>query len=857
MSEQTSGSTAEAQKHQESQSETIQSQPKPDTGAIEQGNVLKQETESQVIVKNVSGKSMDNTQNEPESDQKEDEQPQPPVQVWQGTTTEGAFSYHSKGRVVRKKQPVPVQVNTTKTQFQPEDRWATKTESSASFHSTGKRRLVPVEEEIVEEVIPVRRNERVVKRSSGSYMSFHRRPMTEPEPVYVLVEDVNDVAYEEPVRGDVWSRMTESMVEHHNRRPRISDVVDDGDEEEDEEEVYEQPQSWGEVGESSMHFHSRGRKPVSRRVVLHRWNPEDYEIVEVPSTIIKRGTGSSLSFHSTGRRRLVKKEVIEAPVEVQTRRRGNIVSKETESSHQFHHRPHDYEESYVEGGEAEGADEAANPDQPPNEEVSQPSGDVWSKATESMVEHHNRRPRVSDVVENQEEPEEPSDDNEVHEHWGEVGPSSMHFHSRGRKVRRSRKENIVPSVEPKKYYYETNPVDRRDMGSALSFHGGKRKVIAVGPSDEVYEVIESPSGRVYRQDTGSMLRYHFRRAGEPDPMFREEPRTVERSDGTWARASEYGMEYHSSGARRHVRDETRNPPPIFDPIVLKSHFALNWRDLHATTHHGSLGAALFELFEPFMDIQEAVDLLLYFLRESKSANNKDVNAAVFFTEIHRFISLLNERISNGQASKSLKRTFNRFYEFAQTVQADIIGSYVKRNVSDIIDMLTHEQSTLEYQRASTRIVRRLVSLESQPGRALLDMIVRRTDISTVNKLVRSPYIAHSSDAVSANTALGFICALTGFRMPLLGQALNVVSNHLIALDSQSNLKSIAVDLPTPFVYFLLKSLHEKHILDASGDVESKIQKLGEESHISSNDNPELAMLEPEPWHELVSLGVWH
>ena len=115
--------------------------------------VVRSETESQVIVKGVAGKAKAPIPQEVEQLQRDEDDPSP-VHVWKGPSTDGAFSYHSKGRCARKQNAQNPAESNVVTQFHTEDRWETKTESSASFHSKGRRSAAPVVDERAEEVVP-------------------------------------------------------------------------------------------------------------------------------------------------------------------------------------------------------------------------------------------------------------------------------------------------------------------------------------------------------------------------------------------------------------------------------------------------------------------------------------------------------------------------------------------------------------------------------------------------------------------------------------------------------------------------------------------------------------------------------
>ena len=824
--------------------------------------VVRSETESQVIVKGVAGKAKAPIPQEVEQLQRDEDDPSP-VHVWKGPSTDGAFSYHSKGRCARKQNAQNPAESNVVTQFHTEDRWETKTESSASFHSKGRRSAAPVVDERAEEVVQMTRNEKVVKKSSGSYMSFHRRPMAEPEPVYMVLEDLDEEEYdEEPERGDIWSRVTESMVEHHNRRPRTSDVVDD-DYGDNEEEVYERLQSWGEIGESSMHFHSRGRRPVGRRIVVRQWHPEEYEIIETPGTIIKRGTGSSLSFHSTGRRRLVKKESVESPVESQPRQRGNVISKKTESSLQFHHKRSGESPDANSGNSVENEDtNAVCSESGHARETTMPSsteelrGDVWSRTTESMVEHHNRRGRPSSTVPStDDQQEQSSEDEEVQERWGEVGPSSMHFHSRGRRARRCAKQQ--PLVDPEEqYYYETSPINRHGTDSSITFHGGKRRVIAIGPREEVYEVSESPKGRIYRQDTGSMIRYHFRKQGEPEPMnIRELSNSEQRS--IRSKSTEFERDYQNNSgqspldaASMSLHFPGHSGSLVFNENPLKEHILMYWTEIEIQQTPGAIGSVLFDMMKANSPVhtREFADSLLHHLRESKGANGKDVNLAAFFTELHMFLSRLTTFIKEGNQSPPVMLAYDRLYEFAQTVQSDLIGTYVRRNSSDIIAILTNKDVEL----AKAKIIRRMSVLESPAGRLISDIIITRTDMHTVNLLVRRPYLMSASDATAAVNAVKLLQIV---KLPLLTQALNIVARYQEIFASPNIHKEIAPDLSASLIYFLLKSLNKQEVL--TGTTASDIDKLSHDLYVSPETKFELSLLVPSPQYSLVALDTWN
>ena len=554
------------------------------------------------------------------------------------------------------------------------------------------------------------------------------------------------------------------------------------------------------------------------------------------------------------------KHLLNPNAESQPRPCGNVISKKTESSLQFHHKrsgeSHDTnsgstaENEETNEARSESVDSGCASEPHRDTSTEELRGDVWSRTTESMVERHNRRRRSSSIVPSDDQQEQSSEDGEVQERWGEVGPSSMHFHSRGRKTRRCTKQKPLVDTE-EQYYYETEPINRHGTDSSITFHGGKRRVIAIGPSDEVYEVSESPKGRIYRQDTGSMIRYHFRKQGEPEPMnIGELPHIEQRSVTEFERYYQNNQQHRLDTASLSLHFPDHCGSLIFSEIPLKEHILMYWTELQIQQTPGSIGSALFDMMKANSPAhtQEFADSLLHYLRESKATNGKDINLAAFFTELHMFISRFTAFIKAGNQSPPVMRAYDRLYEFAQTVQSDLIGTYVRRNSSDIIAILTNNDVEL----SKAKITRRMSVLESPPNRLILDIISGRTDMHTANLLVRRPYLTGASDASAAVNA---VQQLEIVKLPLLTQALNIVARYQEILSLPNTHKEIAPDLSASFVYFLLKSLNKQGAL--TGTTASDIDKLSHDLYVSPETKVELSLLVPDPQYSLVALDIWN
>lgn len=846
--------------------------------------------------------------------------------------------------------------------------WKEDNNGCMAFHSKGrspKRGASPFANQPVVTQKPVQ--EEPVQNQDDSVIGYHFKGRTRSIPRLSEEEDQPEPEPERPISNNKWSRASEGMVEFHSRGR--SRRIHAQEHEEDEPEP-RKPESWGEIGPSSMHFHSKGR--VVRRVV-RRWNPQDYEEVTemIPSAVEKSSTSSSMKFHSNAKRQVVRKDKQKEVIEVPS---GKVYARKTDSVLEYHYRkPGDYYE-FVESVPPEAEIIEVVEEEPPH-------GDRWSRATEGAMEFHNRgtRKRLIQIVE-EDDPEEGTLSSGT-EHWGEVGESSSHYHSKGRSRQRVVRKWVPLSHD---YEYETSLVNKSETGSAMSFHSGSRRVIkkeTAGNNEEVH--YETPKGRIYKKETEGMARYHYVRPGEMPPEEElvqqpppisvqeyvrpdgpkwsrvtdsvmefhnttkrhakiqeqkeneedEEPQPQEKLE-SWGEVGSSSMQFHSRGQRRGkvqrnwealpskkqnyqvtgikkndygsassfhsnartVSDvstaEENDTPPVkrpghvirrdstdgsslsfhwrgpndeiiqedeeeFDQESIMDHFLVNWHSCSPAAP-GDTANTLFNLFLSYTDyMKEFMELSLELLREAKAYNYTDAKMVSYFVELHYFQYLLDAYMSEHNVA-SLMIVYDRLYDLTLTTQADLVTTFVRKNASDMITLLTEPQHSQRFQASIASIVQRTAALSATPvGRSLQIEISKATDILAANMLITEPWLFSGEDIDNAAAMLHFVKTLTSSEISILDQALSIVQNYVSVLENSRRRKLVSSDLPNSYVYMLLKTLCNNSAIGNGRTTMRSIENFACDMFIDQSAPVALSLLRFERTRALVPLTTWN
>lgn len=461
------------------------------------------------------------------SSQNEDENAQ--VKVW-STKTESSSTFHSSGRKPRKH--VERNWGTSPSQDTSEsfksfvndtvETWAAHDSPSAhSYHSKGKRQIATEPEVTTEVTNSKNRDGQIYAEKGESHMIFHYRPRISHQTESPVQKSLS-VATEKPAPaeklvsfqsedGRIY-QFSDSYVSFHNRSSRRAPQQFEIVEEEDSVEQAEADlEKWGHSTESMVTYHSRGGKRVTGLKIPNQ--TEEVEVLvsnELPN-VWTTVTDSSMSYHSKGKRaKIVKKQPEHA--EPVAKKETRVYSQITDSSMQFHRRPVGEILKYV-LPEPKLEQIVAVPSKP------KPTSDKWSYQKDGYAEFHNLGPRKANIVQIV-EPEIIEIPSEPAKVWSNASESVLEYHSRGVQRRPHERKWEISNDEEIEVVHEDDSVKKwaETEGSAVQFHSqGRVKKVKKVENENVQEDAHNSkkaNGRVFSRISESEGSFHFRPKGQ-------------------------------------------------------------------------------------------------------------------------------------------------------------------------------------------------------------------------------------------------------------------------------------------------------------------------------------------------------